>query len=243
MNPAKGDGGTCYGDSGGPNFLGAGTGETDIVAGTTITGDFLCRATNVDYRMDTPSARAFLGRYVRCRNDLTSATAVFAAAVARRSRWYSSPAANVAEEVRQLSGVVVAETAICSIDPERGVLMYRGYDIADLAEHATYEEVAYLLLEGDLPDGDRLGTFEEELAARELPRACTTISTEREGRDADGDAAHRRLGALLFRSGRGRDRPRERAPQGRALIAQLPTIVARHERRRRGERRSTRTRR
>ena len=36
MNPARGDGGTCYGDSGGPNFLGAGTGETDIVAGTTI---------------------------------------------------------------------------------------------------------------------------------------------------------------------------------------------------------------
>jgi hypothetical protein len=64
MNPAHGDGGTCYGDSGGPNFLGAGTGETNIVAGTTITGDSMCRATNVDYRMDTASARAFLGQYV-----------------------------------------------------------------------------------------------------------------------------------------------------------------------------------
>lgn len=64
MNPALGDGGTCYGDSGGPNFLGAGAGETNIVAGTTITGDFRCRATNVDYRMDTPSARAFLGQFV-----------------------------------------------------------------------------------------------------------------------------------------------------------------------------------
>ena len=51
----------------------------------------------------------------------------------------------------QLSGVVVAESAICSIDPEEGVLMYRGYDIADLAEHSTYEEVAYLLLEDELP--------------------------------------------------------------------------------------------
>ena len=60
MNPATGDGGTCYGDSGGPNFLG----DTNIVAGTTITGDFVCRATNVDYRMDTASARSFLGRYV-----------------------------------------------------------------------------------------------------------------------------------------------------------------------------------
>jgi secreted trypsin-like serine protease len=64
QNPAHGDGGTCYGDSGGPNFLGAGSGETNIVAGTTITGDMWCRSTNVDYRMDTPSARAFLGQYV-----------------------------------------------------------------------------------------------------------------------------------------------------------------------------------
>jgi hypothetical protein len=64
MNPSLGDGGTCYGDSGGPNFLGAGTNETDIVAATTITGDFMCRATNVVYRMDTSSARSFLGRYV-----------------------------------------------------------------------------------------------------------------------------------------------------------------------------------
>jgi Trypsin len=64
MNPARGDGGTCYGDSGGPNFLGADATETNIVGATTITGDFMCRATNVTYRMDTPSARAFLSRYI-----------------------------------------------------------------------------------------------------------------------------------------------------------------------------------
>ena len=64
MNASTGDGGTCYGDSGGPNFLGGGSGETDIVAATTITGDFVCRATNVDYRLDTASARAFLGQYI-----------------------------------------------------------------------------------------------------------------------------------------------------------------------------------
>ena len=60
MNAATGDGGTCYGDSGGPNFLGT----TDIVAAITITGDAVCRATNVDYRLDTESARACLGQYV-----------------------------------------------------------------------------------------------------------------------------------------------------------------------------------
>jgi hypothetical protein len=60
MNPTLGDGGTCYGDSGGPNFLG----DTDILAATTITGDFMCRATNVVYRLDTPAARTFLARFV-----------------------------------------------------------------------------------------------------------------------------------------------------------------------------------
>ena len=64
MNPSTGNGGTCYGDSGGPNFLGAGAGETSIVAATTITGDTACRSTNVDYRPDSPSARAFLSQFV-----------------------------------------------------------------------------------------------------------------------------------------------------------------------------------
>jgi len=64
MNPSHGDGGTCYGDSGGPNFLGAGASETNIIAGTTVTGDTPCRSTNVDYRLDTPSARSFLGQFV-----------------------------------------------------------------------------------------------------------------------------------------------------------------------------------
>jgi V8-like Glu-specific endopeptidase len=60
MNPSTGNGGTCYGDSGGPNFLGT----TQIVAAITITGDAVCRSTNVDYRLDTKSARTFLGQYV-----------------------------------------------------------------------------------------------------------------------------------------------------------------------------------
>jgi hypothetical protein len=60
MNPSTGNGGTCYGDSGGPNFLGS----TDIIAAITITGDAVCRSTNVVYRLDTESARTFLAEYV-----------------------------------------------------------------------------------------------------------------------------------------------------------------------------------
>jgi V8-like Glu-specific endopeptidase len=60
MNASTGNGGTCYGDSGGPNFLGT----TNVIAAITITGDAVCRSTNVVYRLDTESARAFLGQYV-----------------------------------------------------------------------------------------------------------------------------------------------------------------------------------
>jgi V8-like Glu-specific endopeptidase len=60
MNPSTGNGGTYYGDSGGPNFLGT----TNTIAAITITGDAVCRSTNVDYRLDTNSARAFLSQYV-----------------------------------------------------------------------------------------------------------------------------------------------------------------------------------
>lgn len=62
QNPATGDGGTCFGDSGGPNFLDV-NGVRTLVA-ITITGDSVCRSTNVDYRLDTASARAFLAPYV-----------------------------------------------------------------------------------------------------------------------------------------------------------------------------------
>ena len=57
-------GGTCYGDSGGPHFIHLDGVETDIVAATTITGDAQCKSQDKDYRMDTPSARDFLGQFV-----------------------------------------------------------------------------------------------------------------------------------------------------------------------------------
>jgi hypothetical protein len=57
QNPATGNGGTCFGDSGGPIFLTV-NGQ-QILVGITITGDAVCRSTNVAYRLDTPSAQGF----------------------------------------------------------------------------------------------------------------------------------------------------------------------------------------
>ena len=135
-----------------------------------------------------------------------------------------------------LSGVVVGETALSSIDPEAGVLAYRGYDIADLAEHATYEEVAYLLLEGELPDGDELEGFREELAAaRDLPAAVEAIVDANAADASPMSMLRTAVSALPFgdRAEGAIDRENERRKAVR-LIAQLPTIVARQRRRRDG---------
>jgi trypsin len=60
QNPTLGNGGACGGDSGGPNYIAG----THIIAATTITGDMVCRSTNVSIRLDTPTARSFLATQV-----------------------------------------------------------------------------------------------------------------------------------------------------------------------------------
>ncbi len=64
-----------------------------------------------------------------------------------------------------LEGVLAGESAICEVNHEVGGLRYYGYEIADLAEHCSFEEVAYLLLMGTLPQPDELREFKEELVA------------------------------------------------------------------------------
>ncbi len=140
-------------------------------------------------------------------------------------------AAKLAKKSVALSGVAVAETALSSIDAERGILRYRGYDIADLAEHATYEEVAFLLLEGELPGPDELKVFKQELSERDLPANVRTV--------IDGNALDvmpmemLRTGVSMLsfsdpaEAAIDRENERRKAVQ---LIARLPTMVARHHR-------------
>ncbi len=69
-----------------------------------------------------------------------------------------------------LRGVTVADTKISFIDGEKGVLIYRGYRIEDLAEHSTFMEVAHLLLNGNLPEQKESEAFEKQVReAREIP--------------------------------------------------------------------------
>src|SRR5215213_6276471 len=80
----------------------------------------------------------------------------------------SSAAEAKAAFAKGLEGVIAGESAICSV--EQGALIYRGYEIHDLAQNATFEQTAYLLLEGHKPSDAELRVFKDELIAnRALP--------------------------------------------------------------------------
>ena len=69
-----------------------------------------------------------------------------------------------------LRGVTVADTKISFIDGEKGVLMYRGYRIEELAQHSSFMETADLLLQGPLPDAKALEAFSRQVVeARQFP--------------------------------------------------------------------------
>src|SRR5690242_20915791 len=69
-----------------------------------------------------------------------------------------------------LEDTVATSSAICYLDGDRGVLAYCGYDIHDLARHATFEEVCFLLWHRRLPTRAELGDLQSQLAAaRPLP--------------------------------------------------------------------------
>jgi citrate synthase len=73
--------------------------------------------------------------------------------------------------IRGLEGVVAAETKLCDLDGTNGRLAYGGYDIADLARQATFEEVCYLLWRGELPSRGQYDQLVISLvAARDIPR-------------------------------------------------------------------------
>jgi 2-methylcitrate synthase len=69
-----------------------------------------------------------------------------------------------------LSGTPAGETAVCTVGQSGNDLHYRGYDIADLAEHCEFAEVAYLLIHGKLPNAAELAAYEARLLSlREFP--------------------------------------------------------------------------
>ncbi len=80
------------------------------------------------------------------------------------------------EVERGLEGVVVGKSAITFIDGQQGILRYRGIDIRELVEMSNYEEVVYLLWNGELPNSKELSDFKKNLAKhRALPREVVSL--------------------------------------------------------------------
>jgi citrate synthase len=78
--------------------------------------------------------------------------------------------------VKGLKGVIAADSAVCLVDGLEGRLIYRGYNIHELADHSHFEEVCYLLLKGELPNARELKAFSARLAEyRRLPREIVSF--------------------------------------------------------------------
>ncbi len=113
-----------------------------------------------------------------------------------------------------LSGVTAGNTALCSVGRSGNDLHYRGYDILEVAESCDFEEIAYLLIHGKLPNKAQLAAYKTKLRnLRGLPAPVRAVLEQLPAADAsDGRHAHRRLRARLrpAREG-GRTMPRARA--------------------------------
>jgi len=136
---------------------------------------------------------------------------------------------------RGLEGVVAAATAICSVSDN--FLQYRGYRIEELAGKAEYEEVAYLLLNGDLPNRTELRDFKAELTKhRTLSPFLRGILQEMSETGTGMDVLRTVVSASAAEDPGEGDNSRE-AEYAKAirLTAKLPTILATYIRRRRGE--------
>ncbi|GAC1578745.1 MAG: citrate/2-methylcitrate synthase [Candidatus Elarobacter sp.] len=135
-----------------------------------------------------------------------------------------------------LEGVVVGETVLSNVEGELGRLTYRGYDIHDLAERATFEEVAHLLLFGHLPTHTELIDFEARIGARRALPSGLLAMMHAIPRDAwPMDVLRTGVSAIAHFVPHAADGAHETSVDTAIdLIAKFPTIVATWDRIRRG---------
>ncbi|QDT96006.1 citrate synthase [Gimesia aquarii] len=140
------------------------------------------------------------------------------------------------ETVKGLKGINAADSSICLVNGTEGKLLYRGYNIDDLAENATFEEISFLLLKGELPTADELAKYQESLkqhrtipdelieALKKLPPTAPPMALLRSmtslagvyDEDAESEDVEKRLEISI------------------KLVSQIPTIVAAIHRIRKG---------
>ena len=141
------------------------------------------------------------------------------------------------EFVKGLEDVIAGESSICDVDGKNGKLIYRGYDIHDLAENTTFEEVVYLLWNGGLPTISQLDALQADLdAARVLPEAALDLLRRFPKTATAMDALRTATSLLALYDPDEADESME-ANKRKALrlTAQMGTLVAALDRLRKGE--------
>lgn len=136
-----------------------------------------------------------------------------------------------------LEDVVAAPSGICFIDGDNGILSYRGYDIHQLAENSTFEEVIYLLWYGQLPKKDELAALSQQLKShRELPAEIISLMKSFPKNAKPMDALRTTVSALGMYDPDGSDNSLEASwRKSIRLTAQTATIVAAFHRIRNGQ--------
>lgn len=136
-----------------------------------------------------------------------------------------------------LRGVVAAQSAIGDVNGEEGILIYQGYNIHDLAEHSTFEEVIFLLWNGRLPKADELEDFKAQIKANyEAPAAVIEMMKTFPKTAEPMDVLRTCVSALDFYDTEGHGTDRENAHRAAVkLTAQIGTLVTAWERIRSGK--------
>jgi citrate synthase len=139
-----------------------------------------------------------------------------------------------------LEGVVVAESELSYIDGDAGTLVYRGYDIEDLASGASYEEVLYLLWHGSLPTREQLAEFSDAVGSEHAIDDGVVDTLRGLAAEDEPPMAALRTGVSMLSAtdpeadADPRDAEATRR-KGRRIVARIPTILATYDRLRRGK--------
>jgi citrate synthase len=135
-----------------------------------------------------------------------------------------------------LRGVKVADTRISDVKGDKGVLIYRGFNICDLVSGSTFEEVSFLLLNDRLPSREELNSFCSDLVReREIPDSVRKFMRLMPQSSHPMDVLQAAVPFLAAYDPELRDESREaNVRKARRLIAKVPTIVAAWDRTRKG---------
>jgi citrate synthase len=131
-----------------------------------------------------------------------------------------------------LDNVYVMESKICFIDGEASQLFYRGYSIEDLAQHSTFEETAFLLIYGGLPNGQQLEDFKQQLSSqRSLEPPLLQLIQSFPLTSDPMDVLRTAISAIAFYDPHPTtEKTEERVDKAIRILGKAPTIIAAFDR-------------